>query len=399
MGYHLRFCILFFVAFVFAFLPALSEGAPKSYYYLHVASFRSNKNATESVRYLKKHRVNTVIRKEPVPNMGDWYRVYVGPFSTRQEAESTSRELKRKKAIEYASIKQSEGLISSEPAAVRAQPPPVVLVPAAKPAPVTPKPAVQKPSPTVQPQAKKPEPAPAAAKGKKKKEPKRPTQRQNGRNTPGGSLSVGLKYTYTETDTWVTLRKPTDFPDDSQRDNFPTTMKLGTAVIRYGVTDWFEVFGEIGASYDESISDSGLAYGGGLRFNLFQTSSSEKSAGFYGALQGEYFQGSFEDEFTSTLGNPFQKETKWQEFTAKAELGLRHRRFALYAGGTYLYYREETDRRQLNGTTFYSDELENLDDFGAYGGFTFYFTPDLLLNIEARGFDQTAFSGALEYRF
>ena len=44
-----------------------SESASAAYYYLHVASFRSQKSATDSVKYLKRNNVSTVIRKENIP--------------------------------------------------------------------------------------------------------------------------------------------------------------------------------------------------------------------------------------------------------------------------------------------------------------------------------------------
>jgi len=182
-------------------------------------------------------------------------------------------------------------------------------------------------------------------------------------------------------------------------------MHLDTFMIRYGFTDFFEVFGEVGISYDDSISDAGLAWGGGLRLNLFQTRALKNNPAFYGALQGEYYRGEFDKDYTSAQGSNFRRQTEWQEATARAEIGLSHPRFHLYGGGTYFYYREDTDRQQLNNlpagvsARTFEDELEPKNDFGAYGGVSFFFTPKFLINIEGRAIDMTAISGSLEYRF
>ena len=182
-------------------------------------------------------------------------------------------------------------------------------------------------------------------------------------------------------------------------------MHLDTLVFRYGFTDFLEVFGEAGISYDESFSDAGFAWGGGLRLNLFQTSAAKNTPVFYGALIGEYFRGEFENDYTSAQGSNFRRETEWQEATGRAEIGLNHPRFNLYAGGTYLYYKEDTDRKQLSNlpagvsALTFSDELESKNNFGAYGGVSFFITPKFLINIEGRGIDMTAVSGSLEYRF
>jgi len=424
MKSQLRHCLLVLATFVFISPPGNSESASATYYYLHVASFRSEKSAAKSVKHLKRNNVNTVIRKEKVANKGDWYRVYVGPYPTRAKAEEVSRKLKDKKAITYASIQKKDALLTppaepkTEPAVhkpdkaaaattSRSAPPPVVVPapkPAARQAPATTK--------TAAPAEQK------TAAGKAKTEQKKSAsivKRLKGRNARGGQVAIGYKHTYTEIDTVVTSRTQiestgtttiTDVPlTDAEKERFPTSMHLDTFIFGYGFTDFFEVFGEVGVSYDDSISDAGLAWGGGLRLNLFQTRASGNNPAFYGALQGEYYSGEFEKDFTSAQGNKFRRETEWQEATARAEIGLNHPRFNLYGGGTYFYYREDTDRQQLNNlppgvsSLTLKDQLEPQNEFGAYGGVSFFFTPKFLINIEGRAIDMTAISGSLEYRF
>ncbi len=425
------YCLLALTALVLVSWSCPSASASSPYYYLHVASFRSEKSATESVKYLKRNNVETVIRKENVPGKGDWYRVYIGPYSSQAQAEQVARDLKNKKAISYASIQKKDALLapSAEPAAKAAvQKPPTaapgstaqtapVAVPPPKPAP-QPSPAKPKPAATV---VKKPAPEPQATSPQKsatKTERKKSTlitKRLKGRNIFGGQSAIGYKHTYMDIDTVVTSRQQvesngtTTITDvtltDAEKELFPTSMHMDTLVFRYGFTDFLEVFGEAGVSYDDSISDAGFAWGGGLRLNLFQTGAANNTPAFYGALLGEYHQGEFDKNYTSAQGNRFRRHTEWQEATAKAEVGLNHPRFNLYAGGTYLYYHEDTDRQQLDnlppgvGTFTLKDELESKNNFGAYGGVSLFVTPRFLINIEGRAIDMTAISGLLEYRF
>jgi hypothetical protein len=422
-----HFCLFVVTALVVVSWSDPSESASAPYYYLHVASFRSEKSATDSVKYLKRNNVNTVIRKEKILNKGDWYRVYVGPYSTRSQAEQVARDLKNKKVITYASVQKKGALLvpSTTPktGSTAQKPKQATTSPTVKSAP--PKPASQKTTPV------KPQSAPPAAKKSatdaqptqpeknvtrtEKKKSASITKQLKGRNIFGRRAAIGYKHTYMDIDTIVTSRQKiesngtTTVTDVSlagaEKERFPTSMHLDTLVFRYGFTDFLEVFGEAGISYDDSISDAGFAWGGGLRLNLFQTSAANNTPAFYGALIGEYFQGEFENDYTSAQGSNFRRETEWQEATGRAEIGLNHPRFNLYAGGTYLYYQEDTDRKQLNNlpasvsALTFSDKLESKNDFGVYGGVSFFITPKFLINIEGRGVDMTAISGLLEYRF
>ena len=425
-------CLLVLTALVILSWSYPSESASAAYYYLHVASFRSQKSATDSVKYLKRNNVNTVIRKENIPNKGDWYRVYVGPYSSRSQAEQAARDLKNKKAVSYASIQKKDALLTpsttpkttvqkqakaaTAPTVQQPAPPPVVVpppTPAPKQAAAKPKPA----EPAVKKSATEPQPASTqkSASRTEKKKSTSITKRLKGRNTFGGRAAIGYKHTYMDIDTIVTSRQQiesngtTTITDvtltDAEKELFPTSMHMDTFFFRYGFADFLEVFGEAGISYDGSISDAGFAFGGGLRLNLFQTHATADSPAFYGALIGEYYQGEFEDEYTSAAGSNFRRETEWQEATGRAEIGLSHPRFNLYAGGTYLYYQEDTNRHQLDNlppgvsARTFSDELESKNNVGAYGGVSFFVTPKFLINIEGRAIDMTAISGLLEYRF
>ena len=419
-----HFCLFVVAALVIMSWSYPSESASVPYYYLHVASFRSEKSATDSIKYLKRNNVNTIIRQEEVPQKGYWYRVYVGPYSSRSQAERVARDLKNKKIITYASIHKKDALLTpsvkpktkSTARKPKKAPAPVVTPPpqpAPQKSPVTPKPV----PPTAEKSVTTAQPTQSQKSGTRteKKKSAAITKRLKGRNTFGGRAAIGYKHTYMDIDTIVTSRQKiesngtttiTDVPlTDAEKERFPTSMHLDTLVLRYGFTDFLEVFGEAGISYDESFSGAGLAWGGGLRLNLFQTSTANDTPAFYGALIGEYFRGEFENDYTSAQGSNFRRETEWQEATGRAEIGLNHPRFNLYAGGTYLYYKEDTNRMQLSNlpagvsALAFSDELESKNNFGAYGGVSFFVTPKFLINVEGRGIDMTAISGSLEYRF
>lgn len=439
--------------FILVLLPWASYSAQKHYYYLHVASFRIESNAMISAKKLRRYQVNTIIRKESVPNKGEWYRLYIGPYSTKQEAQLKSRELKQKRAIKYASI-QKKGILSPietetrakavlkkpEPAPAKVSPPvppPPVIVekkPPAKPLaivpekkPLTPKPAisaeptkppVQKPAPPKQPEKKKAETDAIAITAEKveRKKPEQPARIEKGRNVRGDKVALGYKHSFRRIETVVTSRERIDSNGtttitavsltEDQKDNYPTRVHLDTAVLRYGLTNYLDIYGEVGVSYDDDeIGGLGPAYGGGLRLNIFQMAGTETSTGFYAALQGDYYRGEFEKEFTSTMGNKFKRETDWQDITGRLEFGITQYRFDAYIGGTYFNYQEDTDRQQLNNlsasinTRIFRDELEQKNDFGIYGGLSFRFTPHLMFNIEGRALDYKGVSGSVEYRF
>ena len=406
---------------------SLSFSATGPYYYLHVASFQTEKKAIQSVKNFQRYGLSTVVNKEYVPKKGAWYRIYIGPFSSQQEAKLKAAELKNEGIIDYAAVKKKDSMITGTVAAgvpivtekstvAVQQPPPAVKI--SKPPPPTQQKTISKAArPSIQKKAAKEPIAPAAPKKKtrkvKRKPPKPVIKEGKGRNVPGGSVAVGYKHTYTEINTELTERLKietnggttiTPVPIEDIKNDFPLTMHRDTLYLRLGLTDYFEVFAEGGIAYDE-LSNSRYLVGGGLRLNLFQTADYSMIPGLYAALHGEYLTGEFEEEFDSIAGNKFESETEWQELSAGLEIGIHRPRFTAYIGGNYFQYSEDTDRRQLEnlplGTTslVLQDELEQENEFGVFGGITVNLTTALSLNIEGRVIDQESISGALEYRF
>jgi hypothetical protein len=233
----------------------------------------------------------------------------------------------------------------------------------------------------------------------------------SGRNMGRGDFSLGLRHTYRKVETEITRRTritsdgTTTTTEDvsvasGETEDF-TSLHMDSVLVKFGLTDYLEVFAEIGGAYRE-FSDLGFTYGGGLRLNLFEVKGG-RLRGFYGGLQAEYLAGAVAYDYSSSLGSRWKKDADWKEFLAKGELGVARSRFAAYLGGAYLHYREDTERQLLENlptsliSYVFQDELEE-ESFGAYGG-VIYLSPPFLLNIEGQVLSQKSIFGALEYHF
>jgi len=90
-------------------IKALDETTKKAFrdrdlgtkgYYLHVSSFKINIYAEEECRKLEKYGFKTLITPEEVLGK-KWFRVYIGTFHDKQEAQKVGSELKKKRIISY----------------------------------------------------------------------------------------------------------------------------------------------------------------------------------------------------------------------------------------------------------------------------------------------------------
>ncbi len=398
--------------------------AAQKYYYIHVGSFRAKKNAIKVAQGLKEKGFAAVVSGEQVPNKGYWYRIYVGPISSLQQARLQSSELKKKGLTKYtaifkkypfrddsekkASVAKKAAPIGAAAAGIKVSRPPKTAPAVRKKPPTTVTPAEERQKMTYQ------QPKPAAKAVKKPPKQTRELQRRgDGQNIPGGKFSLSLGNTYREVKTEVTDRTliTTNGATTSQnvpissgeKNDFDTKMNLTMLRLGFGITDYLEIFGDIGACYHD-FEDFKLAYGGGLRLNLFEAKSG-RLKGFYFALQGEYLKGKLESDYQSVQSNKFSKKADWWNFTAKGEVGYTINRFAVYAGATYFVYREDTDRKQKENlpvgltSVKFKDDLKEENKFGAYGGLNVYLTPGLLLNVEGQVNTQNSITAALEYRF
>ncbi len=401
----------------------------ETYYYLHVSSHRLKMRAVRDVARLQNKGYNTISRRERVPNKGYWYRVYIGPFSSLQEAKLKRKELRTKKLVEYVAIHKKESLISVDleerktpievekvvTPAVPEEPVEVLPAPekppAAKevPAPI---PSMEEPEEVKAPPPIAPTRPPARISAKPPRKIVEMAPKGSGRNMGRGDFSLGLRHTYRKVETEITKRKritsdgTTTTTENvsvtsAEKEDF-TSLHMDSVLVRFGLTNYLEVFAEIGGAYRE-FSDSELTYGGGLRLNLFEVKGGWLR-GFYGGLQGEYLAGAVSYEYSSSVGGKWKKEADWQEFLAKGELGVARSRFTAYLGAAYLHYREDTERQLLKNlpsslTSYvFQDELEQ-ESFGAYGGGVIHLSPAFLLNIEGQVFSQKSIFGALEYHF
>ena len=438
---HYWWTLVFLVTISWVITTPVSLCAAQKYYYIHVGSFRAKKNAVKVASGLKESGYGAVVAGENVQNKGYWYRIYVGPISSMQQAKLQSSELKKKGLAKYAAIYKKSFVQDESEKTIRAakkaapmaaatagmkisQPPktapsvskkpPTVYsgqqkTPAAKTAPARVSPTKERQKVTYQPVE------PDSKISKKPSEVTPQLQRRGyGQNIPGRKLALSLRHTYREVQTELTdrervtsngittSRQKVQVPS-SEKNDFDTQMNLTMLRIRFGLTDFLEIFGDVGACYDH-FEDFNLAYGGGARLNLYEAKSGSLR-GFYTALQAEYHKGKLETDYQSVQGNKFSKEADWWDFTSKVEIGFARNRFAVYAGGTYFIYREDTDRKQKEnlppGLTLvkFEDDLEEENNLGAYGGLSFYLTPGLLLNVEGQVITQNSISAAIEYRF
>jgi hypothetical protein len=194
--------------------------------------------------------------------------------------------------------------------------------------------AAKKAPPTVSPTEERP-PKPDAKISEKPSEEVSEFQRRGyGRNISAGKLSFSLRQTYREVNTELTERTQiesdgttTNVPiSSSEKNDFDTDMSLTMLRVGLGLTDFLEVYGEIGACYDD-FEDFNLAYGGGARLNLFEVKTGSLR-GFYTALEADYHKGKLETEYQSIAGNRFSKDADWWDFTGKGEIGFTRNRFA-----------------------------------------------------------------------
>ncbi len=84
--------------------PPESKAAP--YYTLQVASFRDQGEAERYARLFRERGYTARVVRVELPGKGTWYRVYVGRFGSKAEAEEAYRQLKARKLVGKAYIKK-----------------------------------------------------------------------------------------------------------------------------------------------------------------------------------------------------------------------------------------------------------------------------------------------------
>ena len=440
---HLR--LILAIGVLLFCVPNSASSAEEGYYYLHVSSFRSEKSALEDANKMRDEGYEAIARRERVPNKGYWYRVYVGPFSSLGEAQAQKEEISGSGLAGYVAIRKMASLLSpgSESTRTRVErraPVPREATPPVRKERVTAPRAPRKPPPAQRartrmptreepPQAKA-APPPAPTKPPERVGSERPVKRVDttpmvfGRNMDRRDLSLGLRHTYRSALAQLTKRSritsdgTTTSVEDvllqgQEKEEFSTSLHMDSIRVRYGVTGFLEFFAEFGGTYREisslgftyggaglNLLNLGYAYGGGGRLNLFRLREGW-FRGLYVGLQGEYMTGGIEYEDSSVTADNPEKEIDWEEFVAKAELGMTRSRYAPYIGVVYLAYSEVAERRQLEDDppSVLLDELEETQSFGVYGGISVHLTPSFVLNIEGQGMSQESILASIEFHY
>jgi len=73
---------------------------PPGRYTVNVGSFRKSIRAERLMNELKKKGYKTFVTEATIPQKGTWYRVSLGRFPTRGEAQAFARALKKKEGID-----------------------------------------------------------------------------------------------------------------------------------------------------------------------------------------------------------------------------------------------------------------------------------------------------------
>ena len=82
-------------------VQAVPEGKlPTGRFTINVASFKERKRADRLVDELKEKGYLAFVAKATIPQKGTWYRVSVGRFSTRKEAQAFARAVKEKEGMD-----------------------------------------------------------------------------------------------------------------------------------------------------------------------------------------------------------------------------------------------------------------------------------------------------------
>ena len=65
----------------------------RGWYMIHTSSFQTSTKARDEVAFLESHEFPAFIVFLDLGPKGKWYRVYVGPFQTREEATEVKKNL------------------------------------------------------------------------------------------------------------------------------------------------------------------------------------------------------------------------------------------------------------------------------------------------------------------
>lgn len=92
--------IFFLISMLLDFLP-FAHAEEGNVYVIHVSSFKNRNKAEREISNLNKLNLNTFYKYEVVEGKGAWFRVYIGTFNDKKEAQARGSELIDKGIISY----------------------------------------------------------------------------------------------------------------------------------------------------------------------------------------------------------------------------------------------------------------------------------------------------------
>jgi hypothetical protein len=117
-----------FLLIVLFLTNGFAEDLQKSYYSIHLASFKHLQNANRQVNSLQKKGKLVFWKKVDVPGKGEFYRVFLGKYEKRDEAVAFWERLNQEGAVNYFGIYEfKETVKSSRKTASRMPQPPLQL--------------------------------------------------------------------------------------------------------------------------------------------------------------------------------------------------------------------------------------------------------------------------------
>ena len=419
------------IVFLIILLLALSlevRADSSNCYYIQIGSFSNKQNVIRLVKQYAKFNEKIVVREVRHSKFGFLYQVLVGPFISWKEADSHKIQLRKKGIyLEDAFIVKISHLVLCNPSEHKGSYPFYYKedVPDKKPEKKAPIEDKDKGSRTIK--NKESEPKESALPSNQppstiNQEPVKESSgvsaitaaKASGRNIIKGRFAVSLNHASSEFKTELDQRflqtsdgsstDTTEIDTNSLSNNeYYTLIHRDTIRFNYGVTDYLEIFADVGAAYHD-VSKIDLTYGGGARLNIFQIDGQNNNR-YYGALSGEAFFGSIEYEYDSDAGDRWNKEADWQEISAKFEIGVSMKKLSAYAGGAYTYYLEKANLSLLSNlpasvTSYqYEDELSADTNLGVFGGIDYHFTEKVKLNLEGQAGNPEKLTGTLQYEF
>jgi len=280
------FCVsVFFLATtIFLSLPFLAHSAD-NFYYIQVGSFKTEQKAAQFSNELRQLEYDTVIRYTEISAAEFWNRVYIGPYSSRGEVDSAALELRKKGVFTGQAIiigqpailedkfqEKPEPIIAEQQVAVAPEEEAEAITASADEGKLAPAEdamiaatATAEATETKQLETTAPSPSVTSSSTEIKL---KGLNKGFGRNIRGRSISLGLKQSYIEMDTELTQRVRVTDSGNTQvpitediKYGFPSSYWATVLQARFGLTDFVELYADLGFNYDLILLNPGIFMG------------------------------------------------------------------------------------------------------------------------------------------